>query len=105
MVLPLVPVMPITGMARPHLDDGNLVFLREAEEGLGHTHVVVEVALSGQHVILLRKYCLDQFLRGGLAVGAGDADDGDFETAAVFAGQVLERLQAVVDLDELRVEG
>ena len=38
---------------------------------------------------------MDKLFSGGLAVGAGDADDGDGQVAAVFAGQFLEGGQHV----------
>ena len=42
------------------------------------------------------------FLGCGLAVGAGDADDGDVELATVLARQVLEGLQRVIDHNHLQ---
>ena len=88
-------------MAGAHLDDGYLVFRSQAEQRLGHPYVVVEVALGVEHVVLLLQHGGDELLGGRLAVGAGNADDGNLELAAVFAGQVLEGLEAVVDLDDL----
>ena len=62
------------------------------EQRLGHAHIVVEVALRGQHVVFLSQHGAHQFLRGRLAVGAGDGDDGDVELSAMLASQVLEGL-------------
>ena len=95
--------LDVARMAGTHLDDGYLVLLREAEKGLGHSHVVVEVALCVEHVVLLRQNGGNELLRGGLAVGACDADDGDVELAAVLAGQGFEGLETVVDEDYLIV--
>ena len=76
--------LDISRMAGTHLDDGYLVLLRETEKGLGHSHIVVEVALCVEHVVLLRQYGGNELLRGGLAVGACDADDGNVELTAML---------------------
>ena len=100
----LCECLDVARMAGAHLDDGDLVLLRQAEEGLGHAYVVVEVALGVEHIVFLREHSCYEFLGGRLAVGACDADDGDVELTAMLAGQVLERLQAVVDENESFVD-
>ena len=89
--------LDVAGVAGTHLYDGNLVFGAQAQQRLWHAHVVVEVALCGQHVVLLAEHGLHQFLRRGLAVGAGDAYDGNVELTAVLACQQLQGLQRVAD--------
>ena len=92
--------LDVARVAGAHLDDGYLVVAVQPEEGLGHTHVVVEVALGEEHVVFLLKHGCHEFLGCGLAVGARDADDGDVELPAMLAGQGLEGLQAIVNEDE-----
>ena len=91
--------LDVARVAGTHLDDGYLVLLGQAEQCLGHTHVVVEVTLGVEHVVLLAQNGGDEFLGGRLAVGAGDADNWDIELAAVLACQVLKGLQTVLDYD------
>ena len=92
--------LDVTRVTGSHLNDCNLVLLRQTEQCLGHTHVVVEVALGVKHIVFLGKHGSDQFLRGGLAIGAGDANHGDVKLTTVLTGQVLEGLEAVIDEDE-----
>jgi hypothetical protein len=94
-----------------HLDDGVAVLGPEAEEGEGEAEVVVEVALGPVHPLLAgrrREHAGHQLLGGGLAVGAGDADDAQAaggERAAVRAGQAAEGGDGVVYLDDRDVTG
>ena len=74
------------GRARPGVD---------AEEGERHADMVVQVAVGINGFVLAGHHGAHQFLRGGLAVGAGDADHGDIELAAVVGGQILQRFQHV----------
>ena len=62
----------------------------------GHADGVVQVALRVVQRVFLRQYGGHQFLGRGLAVGAGDADDGRAQRAAMVACQLLQGLQAVV---------
>ena len=65
----LYECLDITWMAGPHLDDGNLMFLCQTKKGLGHTYVVVEVALGVEHIVFLREHSGNKFLSCGLAIG------------------------------------
>ena len=98
-------LLDVARVGGAHLDDGNLVVGIEAEQCLGHTDVVVEVALGVHHVVFLSQDGRNEFLGSGLAVGAGDADDGDVELAAVLARELLEGQEAVIDEDETWVGG
>ena len=89
--------LDVTWMAGAHLNDGDLVLGSEAQQRLGHAHIVVEVALGSHHIIFLGKDGTHQFLGRRLAVSAGDADDRDVKLASVFPGQVLEGLQGIGD--------
>ena len=91
-------------MVGAHLDDGNLGIGGDGQQGQRHAEVVVEVALGGRHAVALGENGGDQFLGGGLAVGAGDADDGDGEVAAVLAGKFLQGAQHVGDDDATVVD-
>ena len=94
--------LDVARMAGAHLDDGDFVLLCQSEEGLGHAYVVVEVALSVEHIVFLREHSSYEFLGGRLAVGACDADDGDVELTAMLAGQVLVSLQTILNNDYSR---
>ena len=95
--------LDVAGMACPHLDDGDVVVGRQAQQRLGYADIVVEVALGVEHVVLLLEHGGDELLRCRFAVGAGDGDDGDIELAAVLTGNVLEGLEAVVDSYQFRI--
>lgn len=95
----------VAGMACSHLDDGNIMFGSETEERLWHADVVVEIAFGEEDIVTAGQNGGDEFLGGRLAIGAGDADDGNGEPAAMVAGQLLERLQTVVDEDAARIGG
>ena len=92
-------------LAGAHLNDGNLVLGAQAQQRLRHTYVVVEISLGGQHIVLLAKHGLHQFLCSGLSVGPGNGNDGNVELAAMLAGQVLVGLQAVFHKYEALVGG
>lgn len=63
-------------MRGTHLHDGNLVLWAQTEQCLWHTDIVVEVSLGVHDVEFLGEDGGDELLRCGLAVGAGDANDG-----------------------------
>ena len=92
-------------MTGAHLDDGNLMVLRQTEQGLGHADIIVEVALCIEHIVFLGEHGSHKLLGGCLTVGTGNADDGDIELATMFTGQILEGLQTVIDKDEPVVIG
>ena len=77
-------------MTGPHLDDGNLCVGGDGEEREGHTEVVVKIAGGGVGAVAFGQDGVDKLLGGGLAVGAGDAEEGDGELAAVVSGQLLQ---------------
>ena len=87
-------------MTGPHFNDSNVMFCRQSEQGLGNAHVIVEVALRIEHIILLLKHRCHQLLRRCLTVSAGNADNRNLKLPAMLPGQVLERLEAVVHLND-----
>ena len=85
--------------AHSHLDDGGLVAGSEVEEGVRNADLVVLVALIFQSVVFCGKYCMDEFLGGGLADTAGHPDKRDLEPAAVGAADFDQRPLSVGDED------
>ena len=75
--------LDVARMRRTHLHNGNLMLRTKAKQRLGHTYVVVEVALCVQHVVFLLKHGSGELLGSGLAVGARDADNRRGERAAM----------------------
>ena len=75
----------VAGMASTHLHNGNIVFGCKAQQRLRYAHIVVEVTFGGHDVIFLGKHCANKFLCGSLAIGTGDADDGNLELASMLA--------------------
>ena len=88
--------LDVARMARAHLYHGYLVLLSQAQESLGHTDVVIEVALGIQHFVLLRQHGSHEFLGCCLSVCARYAYHGYVELPAVVACQLLESGERVV---------
>ena len=86
-------------MVSTHLYDGDFVLLGEAQQGLWHTDVVVEIALRIEHVILLAEHCGYEFLGGRLAIGASDAYDGCAKGTTVLTCQLLQGGEYVIHHD------
>src|SRR5574344_587016 len=93
----------VTGMTGTHLHNGNLMLVTQTQQGLGHTHIVVEVALGKHHIIFLSQYGGNQFFGCGLPVGAGDADYRNIKLAAMLTGKFLEGGEAVIHQNEARL--
>ena len=91
----------LAGCAGAHFHDGHLRMLVEAEQRERHADVVVEVGLSGYQVVRLGQYGRHQLLGRRLAVGAGDAHDGNVELPAVVSGQLLQHGQGILHHDAL----
>ena len=95
--------LDVARMRGSHLHYGNVVLLVESEQRLGHTHVVVEVALCSHHVIAFRQHRTYQFLRCRLTIGSRNANDGYVELATVFASQVFVGLQTIINQQDTLV--
>ena len=80
----------LAGVAGSHFDDGYLGVGGDGEEGERHAEVVVVVADGGMGAVAAGEDGVDEFFGGGLAIGAGDAYEGDGELAAVVGGQLLQ---------------
>ena len=100
----LYQCLDVARMRGTHLYDSYLCLVVQSKERLGHTHVVVEVTLRCHHAIALCQDGTNQFLRGSLAISARDAHHRHLKLATMLTRQVLEGLEAVVDLYEMRGE-
>ena len=87
-------------MRGSHLHHSDVVAVVQTEQRLGHSHIVVEVALCSHYVVFFSQHGAYQLLGGCLAVGTCDAYDGQLELAAMLTSQVLECLQAVIHEDD-----
>ncbi len=93
----------VVGMAGAHLDHGDLRVRGDGQQRKGHADVVVEIALRGGHAVFLREHGRDEVLGGGLAVGPGQADDGQLAVAHVGAvpdGQVAQGRERILHADQ-----
>ena len=93
----------VVGVVRAHFDDGDFGVWGDAEEAQGHANVVVEIAFGGRDPVFAGEHCGYEFLGRGLAVGAGEADDGELAAAHVGAvpdGEVAKGRLGVGDADE-----
>ena len=95
--------LDVARMRGSHLHYGNVVLLVQPEQRLGHTHVVVEVALCSHHVIAFRQHRAYQFFRCRLTIGSRNANDGNVELATVFASQVFVGLQTIINQQDTLV--
>ena len=66
-------------MADPHLQDGDLMFLPDIEDGKRESDLIVEVSLGLKYVEFLAEHGGDHLLCARLAYAAGDADDTDIQ--------------------------
>ena len=87
-------------MAGSHFNDCNLMLFCQAEECFGNAYIIVEVTLRIEHIIFLREYSGNQFFGGCLAIRSCNSNHGDIELSAMFASQILKRLQTVIYQDE-----
>ena len=92
--------LDIARMTGSHLDYCYLMVFVKTEQSLGHTDIIVEVALSVEHVELLRENGGNKLFCGGLAVGAGYADNGNIELAAMLASKIFESLERIINFDD-----
>lgn len=90
----------IAWVGSAHFDNGERVFFGKAEEGERHADLVIEIALSAEHVISEREGDIDKFLGGGFAVSACDSEERDIELLAVVASQLLEGLKDIIDQNQ-----
>ena len=85
---------------RPRFDHCAFIFRRQAEDGLRHADVVVEIRLRAQYAVLRSQDAGDHVFRRCLSVAPPDRQDGDGEPVPVDAGQPAERRRAIVHDDK-----
>ena len=68
--------LDVARMRGSHLHHSDVVAVVQTEQRLGHSHIVVEVALRSHHVVFFSQHGAYQLLSGCLAVGTCDAYDG-----------------------------
>ena len=86
----------VARMAGTHLHDSHLVVGRQAEQREGHPDLVVQVAFRGKDIEFRGEDRRQQFLRCGLAIGAGHPDNRQSQCFAMAMGQLLQRSECVV---------
>jgi hypothetical protein len=62
--------------------------------------VIIEISLRESHLKLFRKNGRNQLLGSSFAIGAGDADDGNFELAPMIIGKFLQGFEDIVHHDD-----
>ena len=78
-----------------HLHYGYLMLWRQPQQRLRHAYIIIIIGFGVHHAVALGQHGRHQFLRGGLAVGSGNTDDGYIELAAMLAGQLLISYQRI----------
>ena len=73
-----------------HLHNSQLMVARELQQRERHANAVVQVALRVVDTILGAQHGSGQFLRGGLAVGTGDTNNGQPQLPPPIACQLLQ---------------
>ena len=90
-------------MVRAHLHDRNLRVRADAEDRQGHADVVVQVPLRGRDREMRGENLADEFLGRGLAVRAGQADDGNPQLLPMPGRELLQRPERVREAEEAGV--
>ena len=85
----------LAGVIHAHLDDGDFVLRREAQQLQGQAEAVVEIALGLEDVELCAQRRGHGFLGGGFSRRAGDGDDEPAPLAANMRGQRLQREERI----------
>ncbi|OPZ13525.1 MAG: hypothetical protein BWZ06_01309 [Bacteroidetes bacterium ADurb.BinA261] len=91
------------GMACPHFHNAYLVLVLHRQKRERHPDVIIEISLRKSHLELFRKNGRNQFLGSGFAIGACDADDGNFELAPMMIGKLLQGFEDIVHHDDAMV--
>ena len=88
----------LAGMVGAGFHNGNVVFWPQAQQGLRHPDVVVEVPQGVEHVETFREHCRGQFLGCCLAVGAADSDNFYlFEISSICSSNPSISLHGIID--------
>mmetsp|Transcript_11782 Transcript_11782/g.16683 ORF Transcript_11782/g.16683 Transcript_11782/m.16683 type:complete len:216 (-) Transcript_11782:276-923(-) len=87
----------------PHLEHGHTMFGCHPHRGQRQTDEIVEITRRRQHCIfavMVGEDRTQEFLGRGLAVGSGNRDHRDLETPTMRSGDVSQRPERIIDLDE-----
>ena len=97
----------LTGLADASLEHTHLGLLVHEPYRQGHSYLGVVAARTAGHEQAGREQLVEPLLHHRLAVGSGDAHDGDVELVTVSLCQSLESLQRIDHLQEvcLRIVG
>ena len=79
-----------------HLNEREIMFARDAQDGKRHTNGVIEVTLCIEELVLRLQDCRCELLGGGLPIRTGDANHSDAEGSSPFARELLQRKEGVV---------
>ena len=90
-------------MVRAHLHDGDFRVRADAEDRQGHADVVVQVPFRGRDLEMRGQDLADEFLGRGLAVRAGQADDGNLQLLPMPGRELLQRPERVRETEEAGV--
>lgn len=86
----------IARMAGAHLDERELMFACDAQDGEGYPNGIIEVTLCIEELVSGLQDSRSEFFGGGLAIRTGDANHSDAECSAPFARELLQRKEGVV---------
>ena len=75
----------------------------ELQQRFRHAYMVIEIALRVEHTVFLFQHGRDEFLCGGLAVGARHTYYGGAEGGAVQVRQLLECGESIIHEDDTLV--
>ena len=79
-----------------HLNERELMFARDAQDGEGYPNGIIEVTLCIEEFISGLQDSRSEFFGGGLAIRTGDANHSDAEGSSPFARELLQRTEGVV---------
>ena len=89
----------LTEMADAHLENRNLMLLRDSEDCKRQAEIVIKIAGSLKNIVFLRQNCRNHLFRRSLADGTGDSDHRDSELHSVKLGDSLNRYIRSLDFD------
>jgi len=95
----------LPGFIETHFQYHAVITRPEAQEGEGKANLIIEVALVLEGAVALRENLSGEFLGGGFADTAGDADDASGEFASPEGCQRLQRLGGILDAQRERQRG
>ena len=92
-------LLHLARLADARFEDGQGVLRAHLQHAQRHAHLAVPAARAAYDVFLAVQHLEQPFLHDGLAVAAGDPDNGDSELAAVPSGDLLQCRERIRDTD------